>query len=53
MSKMSNAVAKQQEANSLRREEVVTNFMGGDSYKINPLDTMKMVTAPLVGKRET
>lgn len=45
MSKMSNAVAKQQEANSLRREEAVTNFMGVDSYVINPLDTMKMVTA--------
>lgn len=45
MSKMSKAVAKQREVNSLRREETVTNFMGGDSYVINPLDTLKMVTA--------
>mgnify|MGYP003303754340 CR=1 FL=1 len=31
--------------NSLRLDETVTNFMGGDSYKINPLDTLKMITA--------
>lgn len=45
MSKLSNAVAKQHEANTLRLDETVTNFMGGDSYTINPLDTLKMVTA--------
>lgn len=45
MSKMSKAVAKQHEANTLRLEETVTNYMGGDSYVINPLDTLKMVTA--------
>ena len=45
MSKMSKAVAKQQEVNSLRLDETVTNFMGGDSYTINPLDTLKMITA--------
>lgn len=45
MSKLSNAVAKQKEANTLRLDETVTNFMGGDSYKVNPLDTLKMVTA--------
>lgn len=45
MSKMSKAVAKQQEVNSLRLDETVTNFMGGDSYIINPLDTLKMITA--------
>lgn len=45
MSKMSKAVVKQREANSLRLEESVTNFMGGASYEINPLDTLKMVTA--------
>jgi len=45
MSKMSNAVAGMRQQNSLRRDEVVTNFMGGDSYKINPLDTLKMITA--------
>lgn len=45
MSKMSNAVAGMRQQNSLRRDEAVTNFMGGDSYKINPLDTLKMITA--------
>ena len=45
MSKMSKAVAGMNQRNSLRLEETVTNFMGGDSYKINPLDTLKMVTA--------
>ena len=45
MSKMSKAVAKMREENTLRRNEVVENFMGGDSYVVNPLDTLKMVTA--------
>lgn len=45
MSKLSNAAMKMQESAKLRRDEVVTNFMGGDSYVINPLDTLKMVTA--------
>lgn len=45
MSKMSNAVAEMRQHNSLRRDEVVTNFMGGDSYVVNPLDTLKMITA--------
>lgn len=45
MSKMSKAVAGMQEANSLRLDETVTNFMGGDSYVVNPLDTLKMISA--------
>lgn len=45
MSKMSKAVSQMKEYNSLRREETVENFMGGDSYIINPLDTLKMITA--------
>lgn len=45
MSKLSNAVAVMAENNALRKEETVTNFMGGDSYIINPLDTLKMITA--------
>lgn len=28
-----------------RKKETVTNFMGGESYHINPLDTLKMITA--------
>ena len=38
MSKMSNATKK-------TNEKKVVNFMGGTSYEINPLDTLKMVTA--------
>ena len=49
MSKMSNAVkmasAKEKEAEVLRLSETVENYMGGDSYVINPLDTLKMVTS--------
>ena len=45
MSKMSKAVAEMNQRNSLRLDETVANFMGGDSYKINPLDTLKMITA--------
>lgn len=45
MSKMSKAAASLSEANSLRLDETTTNFMGGDSYVLNPLTTMKMVTA--------
>ena len=45
MSKISKAVSSINEENSLRRDETVTNFMGGDSYVLNPLTTMKMITA--------
>ena len=45
MSKVSNAASAMTEKNSLRLGETVTNFMGGDSYVINPLDTLKMITA--------
>ena len=45
MSKISKAVSSINEENSLRRDEAVTNFMGGDSYVLNPLTTMKMITA--------
>lgn len=33
------------EANKLKSDEIVTNFMGGDSYKFNPIDTLKMIAA--------
>lgn len=42
MSKMTNAV-KEQRNNETKKE--VVNFMGGISYEINPLDTLKMVSA--------
>ncbi len=45
MSKISNAVKEMQADAELCKDEIVTNFMGGESYVINPLDTLKMVTA--------
>ena len=45
MSKLSKAVSGMNQINSLRLDEAVENFMGGDSYVINPLDTLKMITA--------
>ena len=45
MSKLSNAAMEMREEATLRRDETVVNFMGGDSYVINPLDTLKMITA--------
>lgn len=45
MSKISTAVKTQQEEKLHRKDETVINFMGGESFKINPLDTLKMVTA--------
>lgn len=45
MSKMSKAVSEMREETELRRSETVKNFMDGESYVINPLDTLKMVTA--------
>lgn len=45
MSKMSKAVSEMNQVNSLRLDETVKNFMDGDSYVINPLDTLKMITA--------
>ena len=45
MSKLSKAVSDMNQVNSLRLDETVKNFMNGDSYVINPLDTLKMITA--------
>jgi hypothetical protein len=49
MSKVAKAAKKQYNADKiktdLRLDEAVTNFMGGDSYVVNPLDTLKMVSA--------
>lgn len=45
MSKLSKAVSEMNQINSLRLDETVKNFMNGDSYAINPLDTLKMITA--------
>lgn len=45
VSKISNAVASNKEPKDLRVDEIETNFMGGDSYKVSPYNTMCMVTA--------
>ena len=45
MSKLSKAVSDINQVKSLRLDETVKNFMNGDSYVINPLDTLKMITA--------
>jgi hypothetical protein len=45
MSKISKKVSSMKEVNELRPDEIVTNFMGGDSYKFNPIDTLKMIAA--------
>ena len=45
MSRISDMAKKMTDNQKLKPDEVVTNFMGGQSYKINPLDTLKMVAA--------
>ena len=45
MSKLSKEVACMRVKDSLRLDETEKNFMGGDSYRLNPLETMKMVTS--------
>ena len=45
MSKISKKVSSMNEMNKLRPDEIVENFMGGDSYKFNPIDTLKMIAA--------
>jgi hypothetical protein len=45
MSRLSGAVKEIQAVQKLRPDEVVTNFMDGDSYMVNPLTTLKLVTA--------
>lgn len=53
MSKISNEAKATRTESTLRRDEVVTNFMGGDSYKVNPLDTLKMISASSIfGERQ-
>lgn len=45
MSKISKAVVAMGNESKLRKSETVTNFMGGDSYKVNPLMRLKLVTS--------
>ena len=45
MSKLSKNVEEQKKDAELRADEATVNFMGGTSYRINPLDTLKMITS--------
>lgn len=49
MSRISKAVKKEdvrrREDKELRTSEIVENFMGGESYKINPINTLRMIAA--------
>ena len=45
MSKISKAAAVMNEQANLRKSETVTNFMGGDSYVVDPLTTLRMVSS--------
>ena len=45
MSKLSKAAEKVRENEVIHSDEIVKNFMGGDSYVVNPIDTLKLVAA--------
>ena len=45
MSRISNAVKNSGADEGLRMTETHENFMGGDSYQVDPITRMKLVTA--------
>ena len=45
MSRLAKAASATREYEALRTDEIVTNFMGGDSYKLTPLTTLRMIAA--------
>lgn len=45
MSRLAKAASATREHEALRTDEIVTNFMGGDSYKLTPLTTLRMIAA--------
>ena len=45
MSRLSKAAAELSENQKLIPDEVVTNFMGGESYKLDPIETLKMIAS--------
>ena len=45
MSRINGIAKARTEENKLFPDEIVKNFMGGDSYKLNPLETLKMIAA--------
>lgn len=48
MSRLTKTVKKLAERQSLKPEEIVTNFMGGESYKLDPIETLKIVSASAI-----
>ena len=45
MSRISTEAKRMSNNQKLKPDEIVKNFMGGDSYKLNPLDTLRMIAA--------
>ena len=45
MSRLAKAVSTVRSNEVLRKDEIITNFMGGDSYKLTPLTTLRMIAA--------
>ena len=45
MSRLSKSAKAARENEKLRASEIVTNFMGGDSYKLDPLMTLRIVAS--------
>lgn len=45
MSRISKAAMAVRESEALRSDEIVKNFMGGDSYKLDPLSTLRIIAA--------
>ena len=45
MSRLAKAASTVRNNEVLRKDETVTNFMGGDSYKLTPLTTLRMIAA--------
>lgn len=45
MSRIAKAASKMVENQKLKPDEIVKNFMGGESYRLNPIDTLRMISA--------
>ena len=51
MSRLAKAASATREREALRTDEIVTNFMGGDSYKLTPLTTLRMIAASTIKEK--
>lgn len=45
MSRISKMASKMVDDQKLKPDAIVKNFMGGDSYRLNPIETLKMIAA--------